>query len=74
MEIIPAEQKVIGTCHDNRGGVPATFTNPFVIVFDQLLTAHGVRTPSSVKGGEVVFRMTSAPDYKWGAGAEARPR
>ena len=25
------------------------------------------------EGGQIIFDMASAPDYKWGVGAESRP-
>ena len=32
-----------------------------------------LRHEDIVKGGEIEFHMTSAPDYKWGTAPEARP-
>ena len=48
VEIIPAENKIIGICFGNRGGVPTNFANYFVIVFDRPFTAHGVWSPEGV--------------------------
>lgn len=52
VEIIPAENKVIGICRNNRGGVPDNFANHFVIVFDRPFTAHGTWTPEGVQAGQ----------------------
>ncbi|MCU0783841.1 MAG: GH92 family glycosyl hydrolase [Verrucomicrobia bacterium] len=52
VEIIPAERKIVGTCRNNHGGVPDNFSNYFVVVFDQPITAQGVWTPDSVKEGQ----------------------
>lgn len=49
VEIIPSENKIIGTTRYNHGGVPNNFSNYFVIVFDQPFTAFGVWSPDSVK-------------------------
>ena len=51
VEIIPAENKVIGFTRYNHGGVPTNFANYFVIVFDQPFTAHGVWSPEAVQPG-----------------------
>jgi predicted alpha-1,2-mannosidase len=52
VEIIPGENKIIGTSRFNHGGVPDNFSNYFVIVFDRPFTAHGVWSPDSVKEGD----------------------
>jgi predicted alpha-1,2-mannosidase len=49
VEIIPSENKIIGTTRYNHGGVPNNFSNYFVIVFDQPFTAFGTWSPDSVK-------------------------
>ena len=49
VEIIPSENKIIGTTRYNHGGVPDNFSNYFVIVFDQPFTAFGVWSPDAVK-------------------------
>jgi predicted alpha-1,2-mannosidase len=49
VEIIPSENKIIGTTRYNHGGVPNNFSNYFVIVFDQPFTAFGVWSPDSVQ-------------------------
>ena len=51
VEIIPAENKVIGISRFNHGGVPKDFANYFVIVFDRPFSAHGVWSPDSVQAG-----------------------
>jgi predicted alpha-1,2-mannosidase len=49
VEIIPAENKIIGTTRYNHGGVPNNFSNYFVVVFDQPFSAFGVWSPDSVQ-------------------------
>ena len=49
VEIIPAENKIIGISRFNHGGVPTNFANYFVIVFDRPFSAHGVWSPDSVQ-------------------------
>jgi predicted alpha-1,2-mannosidase len=51
VQIIPAENKVIGISRFNHGGVPTNFANYFVIVFDHPFSAHGVWSPDSVQAG-----------------------
>jgi predicted alpha-1,2-mannosidase len=52
VEIIPSENKIIGTTRYNHGGVPNNFSNYFVIVFDQPFTESGVWSPNSVQHDE----------------------
>jgi predicted alpha-1,2-mannosidase len=49
VQIIPSENKIIGTTRYNHGGVPNNFSNYFVIVFDQPFTESGVWSPDSVQ-------------------------
>jgi predicted alpha-1,2-mannosidase len=49
VQIIPAENKIIGTTRYNHGGVPNNFSNYFVIIFDQPFTAYGAWSPDTVK-------------------------
>jgi predicted alpha-1,2-mannosidase len=58
VEIIPAENKVLGTCRFNHGGVPPNFTNYFVMVFDRPFSAYGVWSPDFVQPGAT--RLASA--------------
>jgi predicted alpha-1,2-mannosidase len=51
VEIIPSENKVVGGCRNNRGGVPNNFTNHFVIIFDQPFIDQGTWTPEAVQEG-----------------------
>ena len=51
VEIIPKENKVIGICRNNSGGVPNNFSNYFVIEFDRPFTAYGTWTPDSINEG-----------------------
>ncbi len=39
VRIIPSEQKVIGYCRNNHGGVPANFRNYIVITFDKAFSS-----------------------------------
>ena len=52
VEVVPAENKIVGLSRYNHGGVPAGFANYFVIVFDRPFAAHGVWSPEGVKPGE----------------------
>jgi predicted alpha-1,2-mannosidase len=51
VEIIPGQNKVIGICRNNNGGVPDNFSNYFVIVFDRPFSGYGTWTPDAVKPG-----------------------
>jgi predicted alpha-1,2-mannosidase len=52
VEIIPGENKVIGICRNNNGGVPNNFSNYFVIEFDRPFAAYGTWTPDTVNEGQ----------------------
>ncbi len=52
VEIIPAENKIVGICRNNNGGVPENFANHFVIVFDRPFTAFGTWTPDATYEGQ----------------------
>src|SRR5690606_8561014 len=52
VEVLPKENKIIGICRNNNGGVPNNFSNYFVIVFDQKFSAFGTWTPDGVKEGQ----------------------
>lgn len=52
VEILPKENKIIGVCRNNNGGVPNNFSNYFVMVFDQPFAAYGTWTPDAVKEGQ----------------------
>jgi len=52
VEIIPSQNKVIGICRNNNGGVPDNFSNYFVVVFDRPFAGYGTWTPEVVKLGE----------------------
>lgn len=49
VEIVPGENKIIGVCRNNRGGVPrdGSFGNYFVIVFDRPFAEYGVWSAAS---------------------------
>jgi predicted alpha-1,2-mannosidase len=49
VEIIPGENKIIGTTRYNHGGVPNNFSNYFVIVFDRPFSSFGVWSPDAVQ-------------------------
>jgi predicted alpha-1,2-mannosidase len=63
VEIIRSENKVIGICRNNQGGVPANFANHFVIVFDRPFTAHGTWTPDGVQEGQAKLSAKHAGAY-----------
>lgn len=52
VEIISAQNKVIGICRNHRDGVPENFANYFVIVFDRPFVAHGTWTPRAIQEGK----------------------
>jgi predicted alpha-1,2-mannosidase len=52
VEIIPAENKIVGICRNNNGGVPENFANHFVIIFDRPFTAFGTWTPDATHEGQ----------------------
>ncbi len=51
VEIIPAENKILGICRNHNGGVPENFANYFVIVFDRPFEAFGTWTPDKLSEG-----------------------
>ena len=51
VEIIPGENKIVGTTRYNHGGVPDNFSNYFVIVFDRPFKAQGVWSPDGIQAG-----------------------
>lgn len=51
VEIIPAENKIVGISRYNHGGVPENFANYFVIIFDRPFAASGVWSPAGVQTG-----------------------
>jgi predicted alpha-1,2-mannosidase len=63
VEIIPGENKIIGLCRNNHGGVPTNFANYFVLVFDRPFAAFGVWSPEVVKAGETRLEDTHAGAY-----------
>ncbi len=63
VEIIPGENKIIGTCRNNNGGVPENFVNHFVIVFDQAFTTQGTWTPELVNEGDMKLAANHVGAY-----------
>jgi len=63
VEVVPAENKIVGLSRYNHGGVPAGFANYFVIVFDRPFAAHGVWSPEGVKPGETRLEGKQAGGY-----------
>lgn len=63
VEIIPAENKVIGICRSKPGSVPDNFANHFVIVFDRSFAGHGTWTPDGVKEGGTKLAAKHAGAY-----------
>lgn len=51
VEIIPAENRVVGYCRNNHGGVPDNFHNYFVIVFDRPFDFWTISVDSTLKPG-----------------------
>ncbi|HOP96463.1 MAG TPA: GH92 family glycosyl hydrolase [Verrucomicrobiota bacterium] len=49
VEIVPGQNKVLGVCRNNHGGVPDNFANHFVVVFDRPFVAYGTWTPETVR-------------------------
>jgi len=49
VEILPAENKVIGVARNSRGAVPDNFGNYFVLSFDRPFAASGVWSTQSVQ-------------------------
>lgn len=52
VRIIPEENKVIGYCRNNHGGVPGNFHNYFVIVFDRAFDFYSSCLDGVQKPGE----------------------
>lgn len=52
VEILPEENKIIGICRNNSGGVPENFANHFVIVFDRKFEGHGTWTSDGIYEGK----------------------
>jgi predicted alpha-1,2-mannosidase len=63
VEIIPAENKVIGICRNHRDGVPQNFANYFVIEFDRPFVTHGTWTPDAVHEGKSKLAADHAGAY-----------
>jgi predicted alpha-1,2-mannosidase len=63
VEILPAENKIIGLSRYNHGGVPTNFANYFVMVFDRPFTAYGVWSPGGIKAGETRLKQERAGAY-----------
>jgi predicted alpha-1,2-mannosidase len=63
VEIVPSENKVMGVCRNNRGGVPKDFGNYFVVIFDQPFEAQGVWSPEGVRAGELKLDNKHAGAY-----------
>ena len=51
VEIIPAENKIVGVSRFHLGGVPSSFANHFVIVFDSPFADYGTWTPDKTEPG-----------------------
>jgi predicted alpha-1,2-mannosidase len=51
VEIVPAENKIIGVARNNRGAVPNNFGNYFVLSFDCPIAASGVWSNQAVQAG-----------------------
>ncbi|TAH27497.1 MAG: glycoside hydrolase family 92 protein [Cytophagales bacterium] len=53
VKVIPEENKVIGTCRNNTGSVPANFAGYFVAVFSQSFTKSGTWIKDTINGDEL---------------------
>jgi predicted alpha-1,2-mannosidase len=53
VEIIPAENKVMGVARNNQGAVPDNFGNYFVLTFDKPFSASGVWSNETARAGEM---------------------
>ncbi len=53
VEIIPAQNKIIGISRFNHGGVSANFANYFVVVFDRPFAAFGTWTPDGTQPDKI---------------------
>jgi len=51
VEIVREQNKVLGICRNNGGGVPGNFSNYFVILFDRPFEAFGTWTEDAVQEG-----------------------
>ena len=51
VEIVPGENKIIGVARNNRGAVPDSFGNYFVLSFDRPFVASGVWSNRTVLAG-----------------------
>lgn len=51
VEIIPAENKIIGVARNNSGAVPDNYGNYFVIVFDRPFSTNGVWSDDGIQPG-----------------------
>lgn len=63
VEIIPAENKIVGICRNNSGGTPPNFANHFVIIFDRPFSAYGTWTPEKVNDGQAKLEAPHAGAY-----------
>ncbi|MFO1513147.1 MAG: GH92 family glycosyl hydrolase [Verrucomicrobiota bacterium] len=69
VEIIPSQNKVIGICRNNNGGVPDNFSNYFFIIFDRPFAGYGTWTPDVIKAGETKLNERHTGAYlKFDAG------
>jgi len=51
VQIIPAENKIIGVARNNSGAVPENYGNYFVIVFDRPFATNGVWSDTGIQPG-----------------------
>jgi predicted alpha-1,2-mannosidase len=63
VEIIPNENKILGVCRNNQGGVPDNFSNYFVIEFDRPFAGYGTWTPDGVQAGQAKLAAKHAGAY-----------
>lgn len=51
VQIIPAENKIVGMACNNHGGTPDNFANYFIIQFDQPFSSYGVWSDKKIQRG-----------------------
>jgi predicted alpha-1,2-mannosidase len=63
IEIIPAENKIIGVARNNQGAVPDNFGNYFVLTFDQPFSASGVWSNEIASAGAMTMAGSHVGAY-----------
>ncbi|MEZ5011934.1 MAG: hypothetical protein R2744_10270 [Bacteroidales bacterium] len=77
VRIIPEENKIVGYCRNNSGGVPDNFHNYFVIVFDRPFeVTHTILSGDLHRGSlfEEGFHTGAVIGFKTGDGEQVHAR